>query len=274
MGSHFHSMDFIFRLFGSKFEGFNPIEDYDSGKAKYDNYSLMRAVEGFTVYDKDYRATQHPPSPITRIESIIAHATKNNKNWNMAIDGTTPLIEAVRVGNIPAVRAILAAWPDDVNQKSWPSRIELVRWALIQEQVESFRVLLEYKPKDWLFIFLDEINKTLEVEIERDDLDFVIEGEIDMDETEPFDWHARGELPRALSRVNALYEVAREKLIEQPEWTRAQFRMFYQRFGKKNMFQTGHNIRDEPLPKCMPHIFNEIRSIAKGDDTLLNLEKV
>ena len=72
----------------------------------------------------------------------------------------------------------MAAWPDDVNQKSWPSRIELVRWALIQEQVESFRVLLEYKPKDWLFIFLDEINKTLEVEIERDDLDFVIEGEI------------------------------------------------------------------------------------------------
>ena len=48
----FYSMDFIFRLFGSKFEGFNPIEDYDSGKAKYDNYSLMRAVEGFTVYDK------------------------------------------------------------------------------------------------------------------------------------------------------------------------------------------------------------------------------
>ena len=72
----------------------------------------------------------------------------------------------------------MAAWPDDVNQKSWPSRIELVRWALIQEQVESFRVLLEYKPNDWLFIFLDEINKTLEVEIERDDLDFVIEGEI------------------------------------------------------------------------------------------------
>ena len=72
----------------------------------------------------------------------------------------------------------MAAWPDDVNQKSRPSRIELVRWALIQEQVESFRVLLEYKPKDWLFIFLDEINKTLEVELERDDLDFVIEGEI------------------------------------------------------------------------------------------------
>ena len=96
----------------------------------------------------------------------------------MAVDGTTPLIEAVRVGNIPAVRAILTAWPGDVNQKSWPSRIELVRWAVIQEQVESFRVLLEYEPKDWLFIFLDEINKTLQVEMERNDIDFVIEGDI------------------------------------------------------------------------------------------------
>ena len=105
-------MDFIFRLFGSKFDGFRPIEDYDSGEARYDKYSLMKAIEGYTIYDKwvsssylrdddqirDYRATQHSPSPINRVENIIAHATKNAKNWNVAVDGTTPLIEAVRVG--------------------------------------------------------------------------------------------------------------------------------------------------------------------------------
>ena len=89
-----------------------------------------------------------------------------------------------------------------------------------------------------------------------------------MDETEPFDLYARGELPQALARVNALYAVAREKLVGQPEWTRAQFRMFYQRYGKKSMKHTGHNIRNEPLPTCLPHIFEEIRSIAKVSSAL------
>ena len=93
-----------------------------------------------------------------------------------------------------------------------------------------------------------------------------------MEETEPFDLLARGELPKALTRVNALYAVAREKLIEQPDWTRAQFRMFYQRFGHKRMLHTGHNIKNEPLSKCMPHIFDEIRSIAKVSGFRLRTE--
>ena len=77
-----------------------------------------------------------------------------------------------------AIRAILGAWPDDVNQKSWPSRIELTRWAIVQQQPESFRVLLEYNPRNWLYIFLDEISNTLQLELDRNDVDFIIEGEI------------------------------------------------------------------------------------------------
>ena len=45
-------MDFFFRLFGNVFEGFKPFEDYDTGKARYDKYSLMKAVQGYTLYDK------------------------------------------------------------------------------------------------------------------------------------------------------------------------------------------------------------------------------
>ena len=45
-------MDFFFRLFGNVFEGFKPFEDYDTGKARYDKYSLMKAIQGYTLYDK------------------------------------------------------------------------------------------------------------------------------------------------------------------------------------------------------------------------------
>ena len=147
---------------------------------------------------RNYRATHYPPSSNERVEHIIKHAVKSNKNWNISVDGSSPLIEAVRIGkrltvspffilwdlyyvikgNVRAIRAILGAWPNDVNQKSWPSRIELTRWAIVQQQPESFRVLLEYNPRNWLYIFIDEISNTLQLELDRNDIDFIIEGEI------------------------------------------------------------------------------------------------
>ena len=82
----------------------------------------------------------------------------------------------------------------------------------------------------------------------------------DMDETEPFDLNSRGELPKAITNVTKLYEVAREKLVERPKWTGEQMRMYYQRFGQS---RTGAKLKNEPLPKYLPHVYNELRSIAK-----------
>ena len=81
-----------------------------------------------------------------------------------------------------------------------------------------------------------------------------------MEETEPFDLSSRGELPTAITNVTKLYEVARTKLVERPKWTGEQIRMFYQRFGQS---RTGAKLKNEPIPKYMPHVYNELRSIAK-----------
>ena len=58
---------------------------------------------------RNYRATHYPPSSNERVEHIIKHAVKSNKNWNISVDGSSPLIEAVRIGKsvFPTLRLIL-----------------------------------------------------------------------------------------------------------------------------------------------------------------------
>ena len=91
----------------------------------------------------------------------------NNGGTNGHVDsdfsvGSTALIEAARLGNALAVRAILEKFPKDLNQKS-KTKIELTRWAILQNQPEVFRVLCDQDkiPKNLFVIFVDEIDKKI-----------------------------------------------------------------------------------------------------------------